>query len=637
MAFLVMTAGLPLLILSTSDYLQLRRLGSRLAQRSQTILEQRAHEQLLLMIETASELAKRERVGVNFALLYQQSLSEEVSQGERLGGAAERERLEKGFETLDNWSPDLIFRQFTIWKNGELVARPEPDAAWPAKDLRKTGWYRKVLQNDGHVMSTQASDEAGGRVMLMLALPIRDREGRVIGVTGLEILPQRVVDMSHLPDNWGKDTRLFLVNAEKSSKNKVDVIAIQEGDWSRPAHVEELESDDPVAFENLLAQIRAGETGVVEMPYKGKKSMWAFGSTGRNGSAVLFILPNESVVKEAMQVEAFVYEEVGRQVIVSAVLFVAIVLAVVVLAWGSSHRLTIPMRKLLEATQAIGRGDFSARVDIRTRDELEVLGHTFNRMISDLEERVKIKESLAVANGVQTHLLPREPLSLPGLEISGRAVYCDEIGGDYFDYYRILQKEKPLAVLAVGDVTGHGIPSALLMATARALLHSYVARRSEDDTLADVLQQMNDQLVRDTAGGRFMTLFCLVISPESGHMAWGNAGHDPALVYRAEGGSVEELTGGSLALGIAPDRVYETHRGMLNLGDVVVLGTDGIWEARNPEDEMFGKERLARVLKEHGGEEAAAIQERILAAVQEFRKTAVQGDDITVVVAKKTA
>lgn len=637
MAVLVLTAAVPLLILSTSDYWQLRRLGERLAERSQKVLEERARSQLLLMIETASEMAKRERVGVNYALLYQQSLSEEFSRGDGLGHPGDRTRLEEGFKTLDDWSPDLIFRQFTIWKDGDLVSRPVPDAAWPAKDLRQTAWYKKVLKEDGHVFSTQASDETGGRVMLMLALPVRDREGRAVGVTGLEILPQRVIDMTHLPDNWGKDTKLFLVNAEKSAKNKVDVIAIQENDWARPAQVEELKSDDPVAFENLLAQIRAGETGVLEMPYRGKKSLWAFGSTGRNGSAILFILPHAAVVQEALEVEAFVYEEVGRQLMGSAILFVVIVSIVIILAWVSSHHLTIPMRKLLEATRAIGRGDFSVRVDIQTRDELEELGRTFNQMVPDLEERVRIKESLAVATGVQGHLLPREALSLPGLAISGRAVYCDEIGGDYFDYFAIMQKEKPLAVLAVGDVTGHGIPSALLMATARALLHSYVALRSEDDTLADVLGQMNNQLARDAVGGRFMTLFCLVISPENGHMVWGSAGHDPALVCRAESGAVEELTGGGLALGIVADRIYEPHRGTLAAGDVVVLGTDGIWEARNPEDEMFGKERLARILKEQAGKEVAEIQERILAEVKAFQGTAVQNDDITVVVAKKTA
>ena len=206
-----------------------------------------------------------------------------------------------------------------------------------------------------------------------------------------------------------------------------------------------------------------------------------------------------------------------------------------------------------------------------------------------------------------------------GLDIAGKSIYCDETGGDYYDYipYETGKTEgSPLAVL-VGDVSGHGVPSALLMATARALLRQ---RLSLPGDLADVFTDVNGQLAQDIGdSGQFMTLMGLAVNPAVGEVTWVRAGHDPAILYDPLADRFERLAGPGMALGVDVSFRYTLQRRYLAEGSVILLGTDGIWETCNARGEMFGKEPILAILKSHAREAAEAIRDRLVDTLQAFR------------------
>jgi len=261
--------------------------------------------------------------------------------------------------------------------------------------------------------------------------------------------------------------------------------------------------------------------------------------------------------------------------------------------------------------------------------EGERMGHV--AFVTDLTEQ---KKALLLAGEVQKSLLPQGAPALAGLDVAGRSVSCDEIGGDYFDYFETSGADSGAFGAAVGDISGHGVDAALLMTTARALFRM---RASKSGSLSEIVSDLNSYLVRDLEGsGRFMTLFALMIDPASGGVSWVRAGHDPALVYAPSTDDFTELMGRGLPLGVMPDASYEELAGEgLPKGGVLALGTDGIWEAMNVAGEMYGKERFRRVVRENAKKSAQEILDAVYADLADFTEGARPKDDVTLVVIKR--
>ena len=261
-------------------------------------------------------------------------------------------------------------------------------------------------------------------------------------------------------------------------------------------------------------------------------------------------------------------------------------------------------------------------------DQGNVIGNM--AFITDMTEH---KKALALAGEVQKSLLPQEKPRVQGLDIAGRNVSCDEIGGDYFDFlWRRDSKKGPFSVV-VGDISGHGVDSALLMTTARAFLRM---RASQPGTISEIITAMNHHLTQDVLEtGRFMTLFYLTIDPEKKRLDWVRAGHDPALVYDPVRDDFEELKGNGLALGVNEGFDYEeNHRNGLANGQIIAVGTDGIWEAVNRDGEMFGKERLRNVIRKNARAEAGDILSAVYDELNQFTLGQKTEDDITLVIIK---
>ncbi|MEM1165160.1 MAG: PP2C family protein-serine/threonine phosphatase [Planctomycetota bacterium] len=221
-----------------------------------------------------------------------------------------------------------------------------------------------------------------------------------------------------------------------------------------------------------------------------------------------------------------------------------------------------------------------------------------------------------------------------GLEVAGHSKYCDETGGDYYDFLERSQSGETGQLVAVGDVMGHGIAAALLMATARAALRAHAPMAG---SLGRLMTRVNDVLAADARHGRFMTLSILVFEPSDRSVRWASAGHDPALVVDPDTGDVSELDGGDMPLGILEGIEYEEYtRADLPTGALVLVGTDGVWEMANDEDQMYGKERLLSVLSTMRHEPLQRIVEAIDRDLVAFRGGAPVKDDVTFIVARFT-
>ncbi len=263
------------------------------------------------------------------------------------------------------------------------------------------------------------------------------------------------------------------------------------------------------------------------------------------------------------------------------------------------------------------------------RDDREnVIGNM--SFITDMTEH---KKALILAGEVQKSLLPQSEPVVKGLDIAGRNVSCDEIGGDYYDFiWRQGSGTGPFSVV-VGDISGHGVDSALLMTTARAFLRM---RASQPGTLSEIISSMNHHLVNDVLEtGRFMTLFYLSLDPDAKSIEWVRAGHDPALLYDPASDTFEELKGSGIALGVVDDVEYLVHkRAELTDDQIIAVGTDGIWEALNPQGEMFGKERLRELIRSNAHESAGTILNRVYEELKQFTAGRKNEDDITLVIIK---
>jgi serine phosphatase RsbU (regulator of sigma subunit) len=302
-----------------------------------------------------------------------------------------------------------------------------------------------------------------------------------------------------------------------------------------------------------------------------------------------------------------------------------------ILALGISR----PIHTLQAAFRRVEHGDFKQPAAVRSRDEFSELAAAFNRMQDGLAEREKMKQALLMAEEVQRNLLPAGPPRVEHLDIAGASIYCNAIGGDYYDFFEGPRGSGTVRIV-LGDVCGHGTAAALLMASSRALLRS---RALQPGLIEEVIGDVNRELSRDMKDtGRFITLFLAEIDATKRELRWVRAGHDPAILYHPATDTFENLAGPGAALGIDAGQSYtaQSKSGLAD-GQVLLVGTDGIWEARNASGEMFGKDRLYGLLRHHAGDSAQRIADSVLGHLKQFKSGSDFEDDVTLVVVRLIA
>ena len=326
-------------------------------------------------------------------------------------------------------------------------------------------------------------------------------------------------------------------------------------------------------------------------------------------------------------------EVIGSLLYLTAFLLVVVLTTAIYFSRIFATSIITPVNQLENAMARVEGGDFAAYVPVNNNDELGALAEHFNQMTEGLKERYRLQRSLDLAKEVQQNLLPRKDPVVEGLDGAGQSIYCDETGGDYFDYLSSSEWGPAKFGVLIGDVSGHGIPSALLMATARAFMRQ---RSSRSGSMAEVVSDVNRQLTRDVEDtGRFMTLFYLMIDLDARNMSWVRAGHDPAVWYNPATDQFEELHGDGMALGVDENLQFQQYqKSGLKEGQILLLSTDGLWETQNPAGDMFGKNRIYEIIRQKSAASARGILDAIVLELERFRQNLEPEDDITLVVIK---
>ncbi len=307
-----------------------------------------------------------------------------------------------------------------------------------------------------------------------------------------------------------------------------------------------------------------------------------------------------------------------------------LILLVVNLIFSYSRNLKLLFNNETRVLEQVRKGDLSTKVPIATYDEFGIIAEHTNHMIDGLRHRYELLSSLKLAEEVQQNLLPSSSPYVENFDISGTSIYCDETGGDYYDYF--LLPNNKLGIV-VADACGHGVGAAMLMTSVRAFLTSAVGNYQSP---AQLLKAINRYISRDCSkSGRFTTMFFLEIDLTTKDLKWVRAGHEPAMVFHAESQTFSHLGGPGLVLGVDDSFIFkDSATSACQAGDIIIIGTDGINETRNNNEETFGPKRLQKIIRDHSLNSAKAIQDTIVAEVNAFRGDLGQEDDITLVVIK---
>jgi len=241
---------------------------------------------------------------------------------------------------------------------------------------------------------------------------------------------------------------------------------------------------------------------------------------------------------------------------------------------------------------------------------------------------IHMKEELRLASRIQSDLLPKEPPKIAGYDIAGRSIPAQMVGGDYFDF---IPMDDGRLALCLGDVSGKGLPASLLMANVQATLRGQTL---VSPSARECIQRANRLLYQSTSSEKFVTLFYSILDPNRHTLCFSNAGHENPFLLSEKKDPVR-LSEGGVVLSIIEDFPFQEETIPFISGDIMVVFSDGITEAVNPNQELFGEARLADLLQECRSESSAGIIESIVRSVRQHAGAAPQMDDMTIVVVKR--
>lgn len=511
-------------------------------------------------------------------------------------------------------------------------------------------WYINTRMDSGSTWSGPLEDPVFGASLYMLSTPLEDENGNVLGVAALDYPLSNLLQEQRFTSKWSDAAHSYMVAMRKDPETgQTGLLVFARRDYKDGAAATSqgmqkydwLRSNDAAGFARLLQDMQASESGVHELPLEGETSLWAFARYAEEDGMptyAMLTLPKSVFMDlpESFSSQAIsMFKQQGLIALATLLLAAGLVTLVALLG---ARSVTRQLLEISNAARRLSQGDFSVRLSLELHDERQELVNVINELGPRLARYMELRQSLEVAQEVQKSLLPDKAPDLSGFDMAGVSLYCDETGGDYFDFLQDMQTSTPNCAVLIGDVTGHGIPSALLMATARAMFHGLMPL---DIPLAERMTMINRLLAQDLFGtGRFMTMFLVELEQNSSQVRFIRAGHDPALVYRPQQDDFIELSGQGLPLGVLEDYVYEQcTEDCMEPGCILVMGTDGIWETMREHSqghsELFGKERLCDIVRQNAHLPAQTITQAVLDAVAAFRGAGRQSDDITMTVIKR--
>lgn len=633
---LLVTTLLPLLISSGIFLLLLSGLGTHFASDTKKILTDQSHKHLQTLIRDSGNLIQQKLQLINWVVTGQVHELEHNSTSRVTEQSFNRETLNalgQAFQHIRKRAPELILRQYVVFTSSQGYVLPPEQTGMLPVDLANQHWLAKTLSRR-EFNKQLVKDISNSSLNLVISAPFYNSSGELRGLTAIEVSLQKLFFPLSLPVSWQAGARVMLASINKQSESLIIAAEAKNlQNWYLPP---ESQSPDPSIMQvsaNIIANQARNRFGVLKVSHKDSFQHWAYGPILWGEIFPLVMIEHDQVIAFALQSEQHVLNKTRLGLAFVGVGLLVFVVFSMSTAGHFANTVTEPVRKLSSAFSGLALGDFSTRVTIETDDEIEDLGHAFNELGVKLEDRNRMANSLALAREVQQHLLPSCPPTISGLDLFSRGMPCDEIGGDYYDFIFTQGKEETRLGVVVGDVSGHGVPAALLMAAARGVLRSHAG--CHGGNLMFLFQLLNHQLVKDSSHEHFMTLFYGLLDRENGTLTWNSAGHGPVFLYRSQSQTLHELETTGPPLGIDETFSYEPlFIDSLSPGDILLAGTDGLWEGRNPSGDLWGIEAFKNHFLQLTSRAAQEIGQSLFTEVMNFRKGQKPDDDISLVIAK---
>lgn len=553
---------------------------------------------------------------------------------------------------LKNSSP-YVRLSFVSFPNGVHLKYPWSRTV-SGFDPRSRFWYTGAVMAKGKNCWSEPYFSATGsnELTITCSRAVYDADGKLLCVLGADVSVE-AVGREFITSQTGRAGTPFLVNSKGEVIAGIDLYRRFSGDWDKTASLPSLSGGFPSEGPLLWEKMKTMKPGVIRIRVNNVPCFAAYAPIRECAWSLAILLPEENALKEVVLMEArfkktqqetlpifqsYIFEGAVTFVLIS----LGLLLLILLFGYFMAKRLTRPILKLMEDAKSIGEGHLDTRIELKTGDELEELGNTFNRMTSDLQvyirnlnqaarDKQRVESELKAAAEIQTSMLPRVFPPFPDrtdVDVYARMIPAREVGGDLYDYVFVDDKH---LFFVIGDVSGKGMPAALFMATAKTLMHG-LARSGLSP--ARILQMTNNYLADENDSCMFITVFCGILDCSSGEAVCCNAGHNPPLRVLPDGNSSYIHLPPGFPLGPfsrMADDAYSEETITLAKGETLFLYTDGVTEAMSPSEELFGEGRLSLAVAA-APPQASSLGENteiLLRILGEHVAGAPQSDDIT--------
>ena len=541
---------------------------------------------------------------------------------------------------------DIESNYFSTVSGINVMIDKVPDMKPETLDASSRGWFQSAIASDSLIWTDVFDDTWGRGLAITCAAPFYNGEdGAVMGVVGfgslISTMSSEIIDT-----RIGETGYVFVINELGQTIISPNIQKDSEGKIVR----EDLTRSESQEVRELAQAMLRGEEGVSRLNFEGREVYMAYEAMEVLPWTVVTVIDVEEALAPAAATRAGIesmtdstiegVDDSIRTVFVAVGVILVLSLCLVAMVSALlSGMLTRPLGRLLEGVKRISDGDLDTQIAVETKDEIGTLASAFNDMTGSLKghieelttvtaEKERIGAELDVATKIQKDMLPSIFPVFP--DQKEFAIYATmdpakEVGGDFYDFFMI--DDSHLAVV-MADVSGKGVPAALFMVIAKTVIKNQALA---GDAVEQVFMRANDQLCENNGESLFVTAFMGVLDLKTGEFTYVNAGHNPPLIRR-KGGDYEylQVDSGFVLAGLE-GMPYSSASLTMEPGDSLYLYTDGVTEALNMEQELYGEERLRKALNTEIAKELGvrALLPYIRAELEQFAQGAEQADDIT--------
>lgn len=514
----------------------------------------------------------------------------------------------------------------------------------PDYDPRKRDWYKEAMCHPDQLVWLPTYLDTYGNVCITAAMTYRDAGGNIAGVVASDVsLTSIIDDVMNL--RIGETGSTLILDS--------DLNFIAHPDMDKEDFNTDISSH--FAGNDFIKALFSSDNSIVQTEYEGNDCYVAFSRMAEAGWIFCASIETDEVKAPAYEAKAQndILAEASQKNLQNRifnilglfmVFFSIIGIVVVMTSFAVSGTITKPIQRLAAGVMKIGKGEFNEKITVESGDEVGQLAERFNTMQDDLKnymqhikevtaEKERIGTELSVATRIQAHMLPSvfPPYpDRPEIDVYACMHPAKEVGGDFYDFF--FADETHFAMV-IADVSGKGVPAALFMVITKTLIKDHV-QQMKDKTLSEVLTEVNNQLCENNEEEMFATCWIGILDITTGKGVASNAGHEHPVIRRAGGEFELVIYNHTMALAAFPGVKFREHEFEMHPGDTLFVYTDGVPEATNSEDQLYGTDRMLEALNKNKDLPLNEVLINLKADVDTFVGEAKQFDDLTMLIMK---